>query len=436
VLVAAAAWAAAAQAPVPAPSNVAVPAQSGVIVPAVAGAPEVRERRVALVVGNAEYKLGPLRNPINDARAMSRALAQLGFDVTMIENTTKPELERAIGRFGRKLGPDTVGLFFFAGHGIQVGGRNFLVPIDATIETEPAAKLEAVDVEAVLDQMQAAKNRVNIVILDACRNDPFSRGLRSASRGLASMDAPIGTLIGYATAPGRTAADGTGANGLYTQELLKALQTPGLRVEDVLKRTRIGVVERSKGQQTPWESSSLIGDFYFSPAVGGGAPTQQAAAGAASPVSASSPPSPGGSVATVAPAPEAGAGASAAAPADRIAALAPRSAGNPAVDGVWSIALKRCSRFLRFDHEIVGRRVFAGKMAGRSATHNSPEKWDLAFNLTSPGNLEITGSVTTSDGISGVYRVQARETSANVYAGSGQLQDYSCDFEGRRLTQP
>jgi hypothetical protein len=230
----------------------------------VAAMPAVAERRVALVIGNAAYQsAGTLDNPVNDARDMAGALRRLGFDVLTLENGTKPQMERAIEQFSGKLGPDAVSLFYYAGHGLQVNGHNFLVPVDARIASEQTVRLETVDLDAVLDQMSAARSRVNLVILDACRNNPFEKRFRGVSGGLASIDAPTGTLIAYATAPGRVAADGRGRNALYTSYLLRTLGEPGLKVEDVFKRVRVGVTEASGGAQTPWESSSLTGDFYF-----------------------------------------------------------------------------------------------------------------------------------------------------------------------------
>jgi hypothetical protein len=224
------------------------------------------ERRVALVIGNADYKsVGALDNPVNDARDMATKLSGLGFEVLRVENGTKQQVERAIEQFSRKLGPDAVSLFYYAGHGLQVNGHNFLVPVDAKIEKEQTVRLETVDLDAVLDQMSAAKSRVNLVILDACRNNPFEQRFRSVSGGLASIDAPAGTLIAYATAPGKVAADGTGRNALYTTHLLRALDDPGLKVEDVFKHVRVAVSQATQGEQTPWESSSLTGDFYFRP---------------------------------------------------------------------------------------------------------------------------------------------------------------------------
>jgi hypothetical protein len=221
------------------------------------------DKRVALVIGNSAYKEAPLRNPVNDARAMADKLRQLGFHVIARENATKAQMEKAVAEFGDALGPGAIGLFYYAGHGMQVSGRNFLIPVDATIHTESRVRLETLDVDLVLDQMDAAKNGVNIVILDACRNNPFERRFRSVGGGLAQINAPQGTLIAYATAPGRVAADGEGANGLYTERLLQYIGAPGLPIEEVFKRVRNDVARQTNSLQTPWESSSLTGSFYF-----------------------------------------------------------------------------------------------------------------------------------------------------------------------------
>ena len=221
------------------------------------------EKRVALVIGNSAYATSPLRNPVNDARAMAATLRRLGFDVLAHENLGEKAMRRAINEFGDRLARGGIGLFFFAGHGIQVGGKNLIVPVDAAIRTERDVEIEAVDVGRVLARMDEARNRLNIVVLDACRDNPFGRSFRSATRGLASIDAPSGTLIAYATAPGKVARDGDGTHGLYTGELLKAIQVGGLRVEDVFKRVRREVQRETRGEQVPWESSSLVGDFMF-----------------------------------------------------------------------------------------------------------------------------------------------------------------------------
>ncbi|NCF81808.1 MAG: hypothetical protein GWP74_09355 [Proteobacteria bacterium] len=232
--------------------------------------------RVALIIGNADYPSAPLRNPVNDARAMSRALRNLEFEVFSLENANKRQMEQAIVRFASRLKKDSSGLFYYAGHGVQVNGRNFLIPVDADIDSEREIRIETVGVNVVLDELGYVGNRMNIVILDACRNNPFERRLRGGSRGLAAIDAARGTLIAYATAPGSVALDGDGQNGIYTEELLSALQNPGLQVEEVFKRVRIGVARRSRQQQIPWESSSLTGSFVFN-----AAPATSTAQGAA-----------------------------------------------------------------------------------------------------------------------------------------------------------
>ena len=221
------------------------------------------EKRVALVIGNSGYASSPLKNPVNDARAMARTFRELGFDVLLRENAGEKDMKRAIEEFGDRLRGGGVGVFFFAGHGIQVASRNYLVPVDANIRNERDIDIDAIDVNRVLSRMEDARNRLNIVILDACRDNPFSRSFRSAARGLASIDAPSGTLIAYATAPGKLARDGDGANGLYTAELVKAVRESSLRLEDVFKRVRASVRRQSNGEQIPWEASSVEGDFVF-----------------------------------------------------------------------------------------------------------------------------------------------------------------------------
>ncbi len=228
------------------------------------GATATAEQRVALVIGNADYKDAPLNNPVNDARDVAAKLEQVGFTVILRENTTKQKMEQAISTFGEKLSEGSVALIFYSGHGMQVNGHNFLIPTDARISTEQQIRLQTVDVDVILDQMAAARTRVNLVVLDACRNNPFEHRFRGLSGGLAQMNAPEGTVIAYATAPGKVASDGEGRNGLYTEELLKAIDRPGIAIEEIFKHVRTGVIQRSSGAQTPWESSSLTGDFYFS----------------------------------------------------------------------------------------------------------------------------------------------------------------------------
>ncbi|MBP8644966.1 MAG: SUMF1/EgtB/PvdO family nonheme iron enzyme [Syntrophobacteraceae bacterium] len=226
------------------------------------------EQRTALVIGNGSYEISPLRNPVNDARAVAQALIDLGFDVTERENLTQKDMKREIQAFGQKLQKGGVGLFYYAGHGMQVNGKNYLIPIGAKIEHEKHVEYEGVDVGSVLSEMEYARNRLNIVILDACRDNPFARSFRSSAQGLASVNAPIGTLIAYATAPGSVANDGPGDNGVYTAELIRVMKTPGIKIEDVFKQVRSAVRESTQGRQIPWESSSLEGDFFFRPGPG------------------------------------------------------------------------------------------------------------------------------------------------------------------------
>jgi len=233
--------------------------------------PAITEQRVALVIGNANYKTAPLRNPANDAKAIADKLRGLGFKVTLKLDQGQKGMADAIRTFGNQLKGGGAGLFYYAGHGMQVQGRNFLIPVDADIQNEDEVPYRSIDANEVLAKMETAKNRLNLMILDACRNNPFARKFRSSSQGLAQMDAPSGTLVAFATAPGSVASDGSGKNGLYTQHLLASLGQPGVPVEQLFKRVRVGVMKDTRNAQVPWESSSLVGDFYFKP--GSGAPT-------------------------------------------------------------------------------------------------------------------------------------------------------------------
>ena len=220
--------------------------------------------RIALVIGNADYKTEPLANPMNDARAMANKLKLLGFTVTKLENATRSQMANAIAAFEGSLTNEDVSLFYYAGHGIQVRGRNYLLPVNLDADSEAGARANAVPVGLVAEAMEYAGSKVNFIILDACRNNPFERKLRGgSSRGLAPVDAASGTLVAYATAPGSVAEDGVGSNGVYTKALLAALSEPGLKAEEVFKKVRADVYGSTNGRQTPWESSSLTGDFIF-----------------------------------------------------------------------------------------------------------------------------------------------------------------------------
>jgi uncharacterized caspase-like protein len=221
--------------------------------------------RHALVIGNGRYGSLPLQNPVNDAGAVAAELRQTGFAVDLRLDAGKGAMEEAIRAFAGHVGRDkAIGLFYFAGHGLQLDWHNFLVPVDAALKRAEDVPRQAVDIGALMDGLNKAGNPMNIVILDACRDNPFDVGLKSG-KGLSQMDAPIGTLLAYATAPGNTASDGSGANGLYTEHLLREMRAPEAKIEDVFKRVRLNVRRASRGQQVPWESTSLEDDFYFRP---------------------------------------------------------------------------------------------------------------------------------------------------------------------------
>jgi hypothetical protein len=240
---------------------IAAPLLMLVILGATAPAMADADKRIALVIGNDSYRAAPLKNPVNDARAIAAKLGSLGFEVIELENASQKEMNRSITLLGERLAGGGVGLFYYAGHGMQVKGRNYLIPVDAEISSEASVRNESVDVDQVLEQLSASP--LNIVILDACRNNPFERRFRGASGGLAQVDAPMGTVIAYATAPGKVASDGSGAHGLYTTELLNAMDVPGLAIEDIFKRVRVNVAKSTANAQVPWEASSLTGNFYF-----------------------------------------------------------------------------------------------------------------------------------------------------------------------------
>jgi len=244
--------------------------------------PALAQRRVALVVGNSIHETVPLNNPVNDARAMAATLKALSFEVIHLENASQAVMEDAVKTLGRRLDKGSVGLFYFAGHGVQSAGRNYLIPVNSGISKESELDARAVDAGAVLESMEKSGSDLNIVILDACRNNPFAKKFRSvgAKGGLAAMQAPKGSLIAFATSPGSVASDGTGDNGVYTKHLLENLSTPGIQVEQMFKRVRTGVIEDTDNKQRPWETTSIQGDFVFAEA-GAGAPafkTPQAAA--------------------------------------------------------------------------------------------------------------------------------------------------------------
>lgn len=238
----------------------------------------VAESRLALVIGNGAYThAGRLPNPPSDARLIAAALRPLGFKVTELIDADAVAMKRAMLDFGRSLrNSDAVGLFYYAGHGLQVNGYNYLVPVNANVADETEVGIETVSLTELLATMERPKSGVNIVILDACRNNPFARSFRSGQQGLARVDAPTGSFVAYATAPGSVAADGAGANSPYTQALAGAMKGTGVPIEQVFKEVRRAVLAASGGKQVPWDSSSLTGDFYFSGRPGSANPPRPA----------------------------------------------------------------------------------------------------------------------------------------------------------------
>jgi hypothetical protein len=221
------------------------------------------EKRIALVIGNNAYQTAPLANTVNDANDMASALEQCNFRVTKRLNCSRKDMREAIRVFGEQIQGGGVGLFYYAGHGVQIKGQNYLVPVGTELTREYEVEDECVNITGLLGAMEYAKNRLNIIILDACRNNPFQRSFRSVSHGLAKMDAPAGSYLAYATGPDSVAADGNERNGTYTAALLQHIRTEGIPIEDVFKKVRSEVMAKTSGQQVPWESSSLTGSFYF-----------------------------------------------------------------------------------------------------------------------------------------------------------------------------
>lgn len=232
------------------------------ILAAPANSLENQDLRVAIVIGNSAYPDAPLANPVKDARSMADTLRAMHFEVTEVDDASKAAVVRALEAVRSRIADHraTV-LFYFAGHGVQLNWRNYLVPVDANLTTAADAPARAIGISEMLEGFKRAGSKTNILILDACRDNPFSD--QSTGKGLAQMDAPTDTFLAYATAPGNVAFDGTGDHGLYTGALLKEMSRSGVKIEDVLKRVRLEVRVQSEGHQIPWESTSLEDDFYF-----------------------------------------------------------------------------------------------------------------------------------------------------------------------------
>jgi uncharacterized caspase-like protein len=245
----------------------------GLAISLLAAMPAMAEERVALIIGNDRYQSLPkLDNAGNDARAMATTLQGLGFKTLLRIDAARREMDQAMAEFRGEIRGGAVGLYYFAGYGIQADGENYLVPVDARLESDLGA--DGVPLARVLQEMAAARNLLNIVILEACRDNPLPRKGRSASGGLAVIGkVPLGTVIAYAAAPNETAAEGD-RNGLFTGALVQALKVPGLKIEDVFRRASVAVAMISGGGQQPWVQASLQGEFYFTEPLppAGGAP--------------------------------------------------------------------------------------------------------------------------------------------------------------------
>lgn len=236
----------------------------GILLPRAA----LAEARIALIIGNADYggSLSPLSNPVNDAALMEDTLESVGFEVILVLDASQKEMKRAISRFGTAIsegGTDVTALFYYAGHGLQVEGVNYLVPVHAEIAREGDVDPESVAADSVLRQMELSGAKTSIVILDACRNNPLSRGFRSATRGLARMETPNGSFLAYSTAPGDVAADGQGKNSPFAKALATEIRKPDQAIEETFRNVRIQVMQETNQQQTPWDSSSMLVPFYF-----------------------------------------------------------------------------------------------------------------------------------------------------------------------------
>ncbi len=220
-------------------------------------------KRVALVIGNSTYRNSPLKNPVNDAKDIAVKLRKLGFEVIERNNLTTRQIGGTLREFRSRLAPGAVALVFYAGHGLQIKGDNYLPAVDADINSEEDVPNQSIAIRQIMDVLDESKSRLNLVFLDACRNNPYARSFRSSDRGLARVNAPSGTLISYATKPGSVAADGTGRNGLYTSKLLAQMDS-NQQIEQSLKRVVTEVKAASKGKQEPWMEGSIEGDFCFS----------------------------------------------------------------------------------------------------------------------------------------------------------------------------
>ncbi len=261
-------------------SLICVAATLAILLPASA---QAQGKRVALLIGNNNYVAAPLINAVNDARDLSDVLKELGFKTIVKENASRADMAVALRDFARELDGAEAALFFYAGHAMQFKDRNFLIPVDADMKSEEDVTFSSVELSQVFDRMERARTRFNFIVLDACRDNPFASAFKVSSSGLAQIaNAPSGTLVAYATAPGSVAADGYGRNGVYTKHILQQIKVPDLPVEIMFKRVRESVERETRRLQTPWDVSSLKGDFAFNGSGGGNQAANASAPGSAS----------------------------------------------------------------------------------------------------------------------------------------------------------
>lgn len=221
-------------------------------------------KRIALVVGNAKYSDNPLDNPTNDSESIAEQLKQYGFDVILLNNASKSEMLESTKEYGQQLRKNSaVGVFFYAGHAVQFDWKNYLIPVDAKVSRINDVPNVCFDLSELFTSINLAKNNTNLIFLDSCRDNPFGKRLKTSAKGLSQFDAPQGSLLAYATAPGNVASDGSAEHGLYTETLLSEMIAKDAKIEDVLKRVRLKVRIASDGKQIPWETTSLESDFSF-----------------------------------------------------------------------------------------------------------------------------------------------------------------------------
>ncbi len=379
------------------------------------------EPRTALVVGNADYPFGALANPVNDATDVATALRKAGFEVSLKTNVDSGELKGAIRDFGDKLkARGGVALFYFAGHGVQIKGENFIVPIVKNIGGEDELKRNSVSASEAVDAMAAAHTALNIVVLDACRNNPFNEG---GTKGLSRIDSNARLFVSYSTSPGTVALDGAGRNSPYTKFLSHAIEAPALSLEDTFKRTLEGVYRETSGQQTPWISSTFFGNFVFRPANDDTAP--------AAPPSATS---------------------AAVAPPRSSSHFFNQSRGTPAVTGVYRAAGRNPNRS-RYHGVVaitprgdrirvrwwIGRQVFngTGDYAGRMLVVNWGAKHPVVYSFagerlkgewadgTASEDLTLFSRATDEAAVRphGRYEVRGRNPNGSRYSGIAQIDD-------------